>query len=293
MLLSRPLQLLLLAFLTLPAVAQFADAPGRVKNSLDPVIPEPTEKQIYKEIAGTKLEIWIWKPADWKPDDLRSAMVFYHGGSWRGGSPMAFARQSQQLALRGMVAFSVQYRLTSQAGVTVHDCVKDAKSAYRWIVAHSQELGVNPHRIAAGGSSSGGHLAAALATLDAINDSTDDIRIATVPAALVLFAPALQLDGRRAANAAGARSPDEVSALTPFNHLKRGHPPTIIFHGEADTTVYIRTAREYAAKVKEHGGQCTVVGFADQPHGFYHGEPFVRETLKQAAVFLRAQQLLE
>ncbi len=47
------------------------------------------------------------------------------------------------------------------------------------------------------------------------------------------------------------------------------------------------------AKVKAHAGQCTVVGFTDQPHGFYHGKPFVSETLKQAEVFLREQQLLE
>src|SRR4051812_22759885 len=95
-------------------------------------LPQPTEKKIYKEVGSAKLEIWIWKPADWKATDQRSAIVFYHGGGWRGGSPNAFARQSAKLAERGMVAFSVQYRLTSQPGVKIEDCVKDAKSAFRW-----------------------------------------------------------------------------------------------------------------------------------------------------------------
>jgi acetyl esterase len=294
MLSSRLLSLVVVAFLTSPAIAQFTDKLGsRAPSTVDTATPEPTATRIYKDIDGTKLEIWIWKPADWKADDVRSAIIFYHGGSWRGGSPSAFARQSQRLARLGMVAFSVQYRLMSQTGITVYDCVKDAKSAFRWVVVHAQELGINPRRIAAGGSSSGGHLAAALATLDTINDSADNTRISTIPAALVLFAPALQLDARHAARAAGAHSPTEVVALSPFDHLRRGHPPTIIFHGEFDTTVPIRTAREYAAKVKDLGGQCAVIGFADQPHGFYHSEPFVWETLKQVEAFLREQQLLK
>lgn len=244
-----------LALVALPVFAQFGEIPEhRMKAPLVEVTPEPTEKRIYKEVDGVKLEVWIWKPAEWKREDRRSSIVFYHGGSWRGGDPTAFSRQSQQLAHRGMVAFSVQYRLTSQAGVTVHDCVRDAKSAFRWIVSHASDLGIDPHKVSAGGSSSGGHLAAALATLDAINDSAYDTRISTIPVALVLFAPALQLDGRRAANAAGARSSEEMAALSPFDHVKRGHPPTVIFHGEADMTMYIRTAREYAAGCKITAG---------------------------------------
>jgi acetyl esterase len=286
--LFRLFPLLVFAFATLAGRAQVGEA-----NIADVAMPEPTEKRAYKEVAGTKLEIWIWQPANWRPDDRRSVIVFFHGGSWLGGSPDAFARQARQLAQRGMVAFSVRYRLKSQPGVTVYDCVKDAKSAFRWIVTHAPELGINPQRIAAGGSSSGGHLAAALATLDAINEPTDDANISTVPAALVLFAPVLQLEVRRIADAAGARSPQEIAALSPFAHLTRGHPPTIIFHGEADLTVPIRTVRDYAAKVKEHAGQCTVVGFADQPHGFYHREPFLSETLKTAEAFLREQHVLE
>ena len=52
--------------------------------------PEPTEKLTYKEIAGTKLDLWVWKPADWKATDKRSAIVFYHGGGWRSGGPHPF-----------------------------------------------------------------------------------------------------------------------------------------------------------------------------------------------------------
>src|SRR5687768_17237342 len=81
-----------------------------------PARPAPTEKRVYKETGDTKLELWIYKPADWKATDHRGAIVFFHGGGWRNGSPNAFSRQSAKLAERGMVAISVQYRLTSQTG---------------------------------------------------------------------------------------------------------------------------------------------------------------------------------
>jgi acetyl esterase len=161
-------------------------------------LPEPTEKRVYKEVEGKALEIWIWKPVGWKKEDRRSAVVFYHGGGWKGGSPTAFARQSAKLAEKGMVAFSVQYRLTAQPGVTVVECVKDARSAFRWVKTQAGELGVDVKRIAAGGGSAGGHLAAGLVTLGAFDDEKDDRSVVIDPVALVLFNPAVKLDFERA-----------------------------------------------------------------------------------------------
>lgn len=252
-------------------------------------LPEPTEKRVYKEVGGKSLEIWVWKPADWKKEDRRSAVVFYHGGGWRGGSPTAFARQSAKLAEKGMVAFSVQYRLTSQAGVTVADCVKDAKSAFRWVKSHAGELGIDAGKIAAGGGSAGGHLAAALVTLNSLNDATDDLKVPTMPAALVLFNPAVKLDFPRARDSQVPK--EELLRLSPYHHLKAGHPPTIAFHGDADTTVPLDTVQAYEAKVKELGGLCEVVVAPGQAHGFFNKEPQVWETLARAEAFLREQGL--
>ena len=255
--------------------------------------PEPTEKVTYKQVGDTKLEIWVWKPADWKATDKRSAIVFYHDGGWKGGAPKAFSRQSERLAALGMVACSVRYRLISQEGVKINDCVKDAKSAFRWVRAHAAELGVDPEKIAAGGGSAGGHLAAALVTLDDINDPADDLKISTKPAALVLFNPAANLDFPRATEGKTEEQLKELLALSPYNHIKAGHPPTIIFHGDADTTVPIKTVQDYTAKVKELGGACEVCVSAGQNHAFFNKEPYVWDTLKQAEDFLKKQGLLK
>jgi acetyl esterase/lipase len=255
--------------------------------------PEPTEKLTYKEVAGTKLELWMWKPADWKATDKRGAIVFYHGGGWRSGGPPAFARQSAKLAERGMMAFSVRYRLLSQDGVKIEDCVKDAKSAFRWVRAHVAELGIDPEKIAAGGGSAGGHLAAALSTLDDINDPADDLKVSTLPTALVLFNPAANLDFPKALEGKTEEQKKEMFTLSPYHHLKAGQPPTIIFHGDADITVPIQTVQAYAAKVKELGGSCEVCVSAGQSHSFFNKEPYVWDTLKAAEEFLQKQGLLK
>ncbi|CAN5916398.1 alpha/beta hydrolase [soil metagenome] len=255
-------------------------------------LPQPTERQVYKTVGDTKLELWIYKPVDWKAADKRSAIVFYHGGGWRGGSPEAFSRQCEKLAKRGMVAMSVQYRLTSQQGVTLEDCVKDARSAFRWVVAHAVDLGIDPAKIAAGGGSAGGHLAASLVTLDQVNDVADDLTIAIKPAALVLFNPAVNLDFPKAKENRSAEEYLSMMKFNPYASLKAGHPPTIIFHGSADSTVPIQTVQDYAAKVKELGGTCEVSVFEGRDHAFFNKEPDVWDTLKQADAFLQKQGLL-
>lgn len=272
------------AWLSLPVAAAETTAPAR-RKAAGP-LPEPAEKRVYKEAGGMELQIWIWKPADWKPSDRRPAMVFYHGGAWRAGSPSAFSRQSAKLAERGMVALSVQYRLTSQPGVTIADCVKDARSAFRWVRAHAVELGIDPARLAAGGGSAGGHLAAALATLEGPDDPQDDASVPLRPAALVLFNPALHLDSPRAAEAAALADVAALRAFSPFQHVSKGHPATLILHGEDDTTVPIAGAREYAARVNELGGRCEVVGYEGQVHAFFNKAPYVERTHDRMEQFL-------
>lgn len=271
-------------WLSLPVAAAETTVTARRKAAVP--LPEPAEKRVYKEAGGMELQIWIWKPADWKPSDRRPAMVFYHGGAWRAGSPSAFSRQSAKLAERGMVALSVQYRLTSQPGVTIAECVKDARSAFRWVRAQAAELGIDPSRLAAGGGSAGGHLAATLATLAGPDEAGDDLRVPLQPAALVLFNPALQLNSPRAAEAAGLPDVAALRAFSPFQHVAKGHPPTLILHGEADTTVPIAGARAYAARVTDLGGRCEVVGYPDQPHSFFNKSPYVERTQERMEQFL-------
>lgn len=156
-------------------------------------------------------------------------------------------------------------------------CVADAKSALRWVRTNAARLGIDPQRVAAGGGSAGGHLAAAVATLPGFDEPGEDRAVSCVPDACVLFNPALvlaPLDGL-SLDGFGDRVPaerlgTEPANLSPAHHVRKGTPPTIIFHGQADTTVPYATAEAYTRLMRAAGNRCELVGYPGQGHGFFN-----------------------
>jgi acetyl esterase len=90
--------------------------------------------------------------------------VYFHGGGWVIGSLEGADGSCRMLANRGRcVVVSVGYRLAPETKFPAP--VEDAYAALRWVADHAAELGVDRSRIAVGGSSAGGNLAAAAAIL--------------------------------------------------------------------------------------------------------------------------------
>jgi acetyl esterase/lipase len=92
------------------------------------------------------------------------ALLWIHGGGYIMGSADAEDLMVKSMVSAiGCVAVSVDYRLAPE---TPHPGpVEDCYAALKWLSTHISELGVDPKRIAVGGSSAGGGLAAALALL--------------------------------------------------------------------------------------------------------------------------------
>ncbi len=108
------------------------------------------------------------------------------------------------------------------------------------------------------------------------------------PNALVLFNPAvafpLEVAGIR------ERAGIALEEVSPYGHVRRGAPPTIIFHGKADTTVPYATVELFTKKMSEAGNRCELVGFEGEQHGFFNygrgGNRRYEETLAKADEFL-------
>ncbi len=251
----------------------------------------------YKTVGETKLALNVFNPEGHKASDSRAAIVFFFGGGWTSGSPGQFEQQCRYLASRGMVAITADYRVASRHQVKAAQCVADAKSAIRYVRAHAVELGVDPKRIAAGGGSAGGHIAGCTGTLPGLDEAGEDAQVSSVPDAMVLFNPALTLapvDGNDFGGF-GARLPAEKLgaepvAISPTHNVKAGVPPTIVFHGKADTTVPFATVEVFAAAMKKAGNRCEVAGFEGQQHGFFNfgrgDNSMFLATLTQADKFL-------
>lgn len=243
-----------------------------------PPIIEGAEEITYKTVDGIKLSLWIFKPENHKLTDNAPAIVFFFGGGWNGGSPSQFVHHCEYLAARGMVAIVADYRVKSRHGVTAKFCVTDAKSAIRWVRENASEFGIDGNRIAAGGGSAGGHLAAACATLPKFDEENEDKSISSKPNALVLFNPALliaPIDNMKKEfeeKIAGLekRLGTKPENLSPYNNMNDKLPPTIIFHGTRDKTVPFISVELFTKRMHELGNKCTLVAYQGEGHGFFN-----------------------
>ncbi|TWU47818.1 alpha/beta hydrolase [Rubripirellula reticaptiva] len=249
----------------------------------------PTEHTLnYKTVSvkGKDVELKIdWtRPADWKATDSRPAVVFFHGGGWTGGAPGQFAEHSIELAKLGMVCFRGQYRLLDKKNKDAPDiCVEDASDAFEYVRSHASEFGIDPERIAAGGGSAGGHLAAYLGMMD---DTKSDV--SRKPAALLLFNPVYD-------NGPGgwgtARVGDQYAKYSPAHNITADDPPSIVFLGTNDKLIPVATAEKFRDDCKRVGVNSELHLYEKQPHGFFNAkkggkDEYYRDTLAKSVNFL-------
>lgn len=96
------------------------------------------------------------------PDGRPGVLVYFHGGGWSIGSIDTHDAVCRPLANgSGAVVVSVEYRLAPEHPFPAG--YDDALAAVRWVAAHGDELGVDASRLAVGGDSAGGNLAAVAA----------------------------------------------------------------------------------------------------------------------------------
>lgn len=87
------------------------------------------------------------------------ALLFFHGGGWIYGNLDSHDALCRFLAEEAQVrVIAVDYRLAPEAPFPA--AWDDCWAAWKWISEHAQGLGIDPTRIAVGGDSAGGNLAA-------------------------------------------------------------------------------------------------------------------------------------
>jgi acetyl esterase/lipase len=250
------------------------------------------DKVIYKTVGGVDLTMYMFRPAEEDPAELLAGIVFFHGGGWMGGEPQQFFQQSRYLAERGMLAASAEYRLIEKHGTTPFECVADGKSAIRWLREHAEELAIDPERVAAGGGSAGGHVAASAAVLPGFDEEGENRDVSSRPNAMVLFNPVL--DTTLSGWQSGARMLDRrARELSPMHHIEAGVPPCLILHGQDDDTVPYENAERFCRRMQEAENRCELVGYEGEGHGFFNvgrddgTGPFL-QTIREADAFLRS-----
>jgi len=138
-----------------------------------------------KEPEPGKITARIYTPAGPKPKGGRPGYVYLHGGAFWLGSVAQFDSHCAHIAAEtGAIVVSVEYRLAPEFKFPWP--VEDAYAAFDWVQERAFTLGINPDKVALGGSSAGAALAVGAATL-LLN------RRQPTPKALVLDVPVLDL----------------------------------------------------------------------------------------------------
>jgi len=275
-----------------------AIAAGCLCVAAAPAELKPDRMVSYKSVEGVELKMHVFEPQGLKSTDHRSAVVFFFGWGWTGGDPKQFFQQARALSDGGMVAFSADYRVKGRNNTTPFECVKDGKSAIRWVREHASELGIDPQRIVAAGGSAGGHVAACTGVIEGYEEKGENPAISSVPNAMILFNPVI--DTTEKGYGAARFKPEQRTMISPSHHVRKGIVPTLIFHGTADRTVPFENAQRFARLMKEAGNECVLVPFEGKDHGFFNGSFFRKSngdadhdvTMKRSIEFLNEHGFL-
>lgn len=233
---------------------------------------EPSRIIPYKTVGrGRDLELHVFEPEGHDvATDKRPCILIIHGGGWTSGEPRVYYTIADHYAKKGMLAVSLQYRLMdAKDGVTVFDCVKDGRSAMRWLRAQASTLGIDPNRIAVIGGSAGGHVALGTAVFENgpdVDEATDDLSISCVPDLLIPLNPVIDTS---ADGYGQGKIGERWRELSPLHHVKRDLPPMLICHSTGDTVTPYAGAARFVELSKAAGNDCQFFTFEGGRHGWF------------------------
>ena len=127
--------------------------------------PEPVARIDERTIPSTggPIPVRIYTPLS-SGRDLLPALVYFHGGGWVLGTLDTHDNACRKLANQTpCVVVAVDYRLAPEHKFPA--AVEDADAAVVWVAEHAEEIGSDPARLAVGGDSAGGNLAAVVAQI--------------------------------------------------------------------------------------------------------------------------------
>ncbi len=288
----------LLLALALPVLAQSpTDPKQRARESAEKNAVELRLDQPYAGNTHPKQAVDVYLPKQRKSNQPLPVIAFIHGGGWVNGDRLGYAAQAIQFARTGdYAAVTVGYRLTGEASwpAQIHDC----KAAIRWIRAHARELNLDPDKIAAWGSSAGGHLSSLLGTSGDVAALEGELGPHTGVSSRVQcvvnlcgpedFTLALMFDTQgqpiwqddAVSGLLGGPAPDrptEARAASPVTHVSKDDPPFLTFHGTADQRVAFHHAEAIHAALQKAGVPSLLVPISGGGHGSVgHAEVRVR-----------------
>jgi len=262
-----------------PPINELRQQLVRAVELLDEVPVELTRKEEIQIPAKTDSLLGRVYAPKLQDSELLPVLLYYHGGGWVQGDLDTHDGLCSRLALwSGAMVVALDYRLAPEHKFPT--AVEDCLSSYQWLINEGQAIGADPQRVAVGGDSAGGNLAAVVSQLAGPADSPK-------PLFQLLLYPATDLEFKT--NSHSERKHDEFiphdrmewyleqylnnpeekedyRASPGMNPNVSGQPPSLIIVGGFDP---LRDdARLYAEKLSAAGVDVIFHEYTGQIHAF-------------------------
>jgi acetyl esterase len=270
-----------LAAVGAPPLETLTPEQARMAFTLPKGDPEPVGKVEDRTIPGPEVDIPIrvYYPKD-ATSNNNPALVFYHGGGWVVGNIESHDNICRALTnLANCVTISVDYRLAPEHKFPA--AVVDSYAAVQYVSDHAEDFRIDRSRIAIGGDSAGGNLAAVVSNL------AKEKKTPAICFQLLLY-PSTNLGGEPTVsmkeNAEGyfltkgtmewfrdcyltSEQDKQNPLLSPYlNEELSGLPPALVITAEYDP---LRDEGEaYAKKLAQAGVEVETVRYDGTVHGF-------------------------
>jgi len=252
---------------------------------------ERTDGIVYGQRHGKPLTLDVIQPL--KPNGIGIALMV--SGGWKSDRPGETPTWLMAPLLRsGYTIFAICH--ISQPDATIMEIIEDVNHGVRFVRHHAKEYGIDPDRIGVTGGSAGGHLSLMLATRGGPGNptATDPVdRDSSAVQAVAIFYPVTDLlnlgestenpgdggpptsyvKGFGFAESFGADSTNMPvwkvigRESSPIYYVSSNLPPTLIYHGDADTLVPLDQSQRFRDRAAaEHRTVKLVVH-----HGGVHG----------------------
>ena len=235
------------AFMMCGALVAAACSPVR---AFDTMMPKDSEsRKVASDVAygeGPRRKLDVYAPVSAGNRSL-PVIVFLYGGSWANGTREGYRFAARALAAAGFITVVPDYRLVPEVHFPAF--IEDCAAAVRWTRARAQHYGGDPDRIVLVGHSAGAYNAAMLA-LDPKFLGADREAIKGF-AGLAGPYDFLPFDGAVTTTTFGRwPKPDETQ---PIHHADASAPPTLLLHGQDDSTVWPKNSISLDRKLRSLG----------------------------------------
>ncbi len=228
------------------------------------------------------------------------AVVWIHGGAWRGGRREDFDSVIRESAEHGYVSVSISYRLVPKHLFPAQ--VEDCKCAVRWLRENAERLQIDPNRIGVVGASAGAHLAmmlGAMDTGDGLEGDGGSPNASSRVQAVVSYAGPTNLQSEFPAaskqlvadfiGGPTSEKADAAKAASPITYVSKDDPPMLLIQGTKDPLV----PHDQAVQMVEALTAAGVPGRVELMIGEGHGWPSQHKRVMAATFAFLDEQLRE